>query len=259
MVFWDQRTFFFIYISQGTWLSYCLLGVNFWDRNPKVVTFYTIGNLNHLMSIVSRCIERSNNGTNTCSRNFSWGHSEFFEPLMTPIWARPRAAPHPSARENNSFITLMISFLTKSNSSISSGNDKNLRKIILIIWILAIITLWFYLFFHRELLDPRFLFSFFQSFWAGAIIIYLIVSIIRWIFLLPSLPLYLLVYFFPDSAHLVFLISMLGIIFSGIIIYQFSEFLWFDEIFANKIENIKIQNAIEKYWFFAVLLWSLLQ
>lgn len=134
---------------------------------------------------------------------------------------------------------------------------KNLRKIILIIWILAIITLWFYLFFHRELLDPRFLFLFFQSFWAWAIIIYLIVSIIRWIFLLPSLPLVFVgVFFFPDSSHLVFSISMIGIIFSGIIIYQFSEFLWFDEIFANKIENIKIQNAIEKYWFFAVLLWS---
>ncbi len=49
---------------------------------------------------------------------------------------------------------------------------------------------------------------------------------------------------------------MLGIVFSGILIYLFSDLMGFDEIFAKQKENIKIKHAIEKYGFYAIMLWS---
>ena len=134
---------------------------------------------------------------------------------------------------------------------------KVLRKTVIILWIFLIIYFGYYFSSHRELLVPKNLFIFFQSFGPIAIIVYIIASFVRWLVLLPSLPLVFVgVLFFPGNPHLVFLISMLGIIFSGILIYQFSEFLWFDEMFAENIDNIKVKKAIEKYGFFAVLIWS---
>jgi uncharacterized membrane protein YdjX (TVP38/TMEM64 family) len=49
---------------------------------------------------------------------------------------------------------------------------------------------------------------------------------------------------------------MLGIVFSGILIYRFSDVMGFDEMFARHAGNDKVKKAIEKYGFFAVTLWS---
>ncbi len=125
------------------------------------------------------------------------------------------------------------------------------------IWIFSIIYLGIWLYLHKEYADPKNLFQFFQSFWSLALIIYILASFVRWLLLLPSLPLVLVgILFFPDQPNLVFVISMLGIIFSGILIYRFSDFMGFDDMFAKNIHNYKIKNAIEKYWFFTVTLWS---
>jgi uncharacterized membrane protein YdjX (TVP38/TMEM64 family) len=103
---------------------------------------------------------------------------------------------------------------------------QTLRKILLVIWMLSVISLAYYISEHREYLDPAHLLVFFQSFGAFALIIYFLASFFRGLVLLPSLPLVLVgVLFFPSSPHLVFFISMLGIVFSGILIYQFSDIL----------------------------------
>lgn len=107
------------------------------------------------------------------------------------------------------------------------------------------------------MLEPKNLLIFFRSFGSAALIVYIFASFIRWLLLLPSLPLVVVwILFFPDNPHLVFLISMLGIIFSGILIYKFSDIMWFDEMFEKHATNIKIKQAIDTYWFFAVMIWS---
>jgi uncharacterized membrane protein YdjX (TVP38/TMEM64 family) len=110
---------------------------------------------------------------------------------------------------------------------------------------------------HRELLEPARLLTYFQSFWAFALIVYLLASLVRWLTLLPSTPLVLVgVLFFPESPILVFLISMIGIVFSAIIIYRFSDLMGFDEYFAKHVENKKIHKLIEKYGFIVIAFWS---
>jgi uncharacterized membrane protein YdjX (TVP38/TMEM64 family) len=49
---------------------------------------------------------------------------------------------------------------------------------------------------------------------------------------------------------------MIGIVFSGILIYRFSDIMGFDEMFARHAGNDRVKKAIEKYGFFAVALWS---
>ena len=40
------------------------------------------------------------------------------------------------------------------------------------------------------------------------------------------------------------------------LIYKFSDLMGFDEIFARHVSNDRVKKAIEKYGFYAVLLWS---
>ncbi len=134
---------------------------------------------------------------------------------------------------------------------------KLLRKIVLIIWIFSIVYLGIWISFHQEMLEPKNLLIFFRSFGSAALIVYILASFIRWLLLLPSLPLVVVwILFFPDNPHLVFLISMLGIIFSGILIYKFSDIMWFDEMFEKHATNTRIKQAIDTYWFYAVMIWS---
>lgn len=86
---------------------------------------------------------------------------------------------------------------------------------------------------------------------------YILASFVRGLVLLPSLPLVLVgILFFPDNPHLVYAISMLSIVFSGVLIYRLSDVMGFDEMFARHSNSKKIQDTIEKYGFYAILLWS---
>jgi uncharacterized membrane protein YdjX (TVP38/TMEM64 family) len=134
---------------------------------------------------------------------------------------------------------------------------KTLRKILLVIWAILVIVLGIYVSSHHELLDPQSLLEFFQSFGILGILVYFLASIVRGLVLLPSLPLVLVgVLFFPDNPHLVFVISMLGIVFSAIVIYRFSDIMGFDEMFEKHTENTRIQKAIDRYGFGVIALWS---
>ena len=132
-----------------------------------------------------------------------------------------------------------------------------IRNAVLGLWIATVIGLAYYVAMHRSLLEPEHLMNFFQSFWSLAIVIFIVASFIRGIVLLPSTPLVLVwVLFFPDNPLLVFFISMLGIVFSGILIYKFSDIMWFDEFFTKYLENRDIDKIIDKYGFWAIVLWS---
>ena len=133
----------------------------------------------------------------------------------------------------------------------------SIRKIIFILWIGVIISFGYYLSQHRELLDPEKLLLFFRGFWAWSLAIYILLSFVRGLVLLPSTPFVLVgVLFFPDQLWLVFFISMLGIVFSGALIYFFSDVMGFDEFFAPYLKNQKIEKWIKKYGFITIALWS---
>ena len=79
----------------------------------------------------------------------------------------------------------------------------------------------------------------------------------RSIILLPSLPLVLVgILYAPDHPHMVYLISMCGIWFSGALVYHFSHLLGFDIMFAKHVNNPKLKNAIEKYGAYIISFWS---
>lgn len=135
---------------------------------------------------------------------------------------------------------------------------KKIRKYTISIWIIVLAIFWIYILNHREILDPKNFAALIQWFWSGAIIVYGLVFLFRWILLVPSTPLILVgMLLFPNSPHIVFIISMMGIIFSSLVIYRFSDLLWFDEYFEeHNHNNKKMEYFINKYWFFAVAFWS---
>jgi uncharacterized membrane protein YdjX (TVP38/TMEM64 family) len=49
---------------------------------------------------------------------------------------------------------------------------------------------------------------------------------------------------------------MVGIIFSGILIYRFSDIMGFDEIFARHNHSDKVKKSIDRYGFGVIVFWS---
>lgn len=134
---------------------------------------------------------------------------------------------------------------------------KKLRKNVLILWIILVVSFGIYIFYHREFLNPEYLLWVFRLAGPWAIIAYIFVSMFRSIILLPSLPLVVVgILYAPDMPNIVYLISMLGIWFSWTLVYYFSHVLWFDELFQHHIHDPKIKKSIEKYGAYIISFWS---
>lgn len=134
---------------------------------------------------------------------------------------------------------------------------KLFRRIFLAVWALGIVLLGYYLHLHGELLDPKNFLEWFQSFGVLTLLVYFLVFFLRGIALLPSMPfVFVGMLLFPGSQHLVFLISMIWIILSSAIIYEFSDIMGFDEAFAKHKHSKKVEKAIEKYGFLVIVFWS---
>ncbi len=90
-------------------------------------------------------------------------------------------------------------------------------------------------------------------------IVYLIISIIRSIFFLPSTIFVIMgIALYPNNPQLVLAISMLGIILGGCWIYFSAEILKIEEVFSKKVQD-KIQKteiSMKKHGFWIVLFWS---
>ncbi len=134
---------------------------------------------------------------------------------------------------------------------------RKIRKTFLILWLFLVISFWWYLLFHRELLDPEYLLWIFRSFWWWAIALYIFISLFRSIILLPSLPLVIVgILYAPDMPHLVYLVSMLGIWFSGTLVYHFSHIIGLDSIFRHHVHDPHIKKSIDKYGAYIISFWS---
>ncbi|MBX9809389.1 VTT domain-containing protein [Candidatus Gracilibacteria bacterium] len=134
---------------------------------------------------------------------------------------------------------------------------KKIRKYIIALWAIVLLCFGIYLFNHRYIIDPAYFVSMIQDFGTGALFIYFIVFLFRGLLLVPSTPLILVgMLLFPENPHIVFLISMVGIVFSSLIIYEFSDILGLDEYYAKHNHSKKMRHLIDKYGFFAVAFWS---
>jgi uncharacterized membrane protein YdjX (TVP38/TMEM64 family) len=134
---------------------------------------------------------------------------------------------------------------------------KSTKKYIISIWILLLVSFATFLIMRPGLIDPKEFVLFIEGFWVWAFLVYAIVFLIRGILLVPSTPLIIAgILLFPGNPHIVFIISMIGVIFSSFIIYQFSDVLGLNEQYDKHVQNIKMRKIIEKYGFFAVALWS---
>ena len=129
------------------------------------------------------------------------------------------------------------------------------KEIVLGIWIVLIITaIVLYLLFPKEF-TANGIKEFIAQFNTIAISVYLLISLLRGLFLIPSTPFVLAgALLFPDKLWLVFSISMVGIVGSGTFIYYAAQFLDFGEKKVKKIN--RISEKIRKHGFWIVLGWS---
>jgi uncharacterized membrane protein YdjX (TVP38/TMEM64 family) len=129
------------------------------------------------------------------------------------------------------------------------------KKVVLAIWIALIVTaIVLYLLFPNEF-TAKGIKEFIAQFNTIAIVVYLLISLIRGLFLIPNTPFVLAgALLFPNNLLLVFIISILGILGSGAFIYYAAQFLNFGEKKAKKIN--KINEKIRKHGFLIVLGWA---
>ncbi len=122
--------------------------------------------------------------------------------------------------------------------------QKYIKPFLITLWlIMVIISLTFY-YFVQEFFVPKNLKIFFIEFYEYFFILYLLISILRGLTLIPSTPFILMgILLFPQYPIFVFFISIIGILVSSSFVYFFSEFLGFDLFFEkhykNKIEKLR--------------------
>ena len=129
-------------------------------------------------------------------------------------------------------------------------------------------TIWFLLvalFLGLTLLFPQWLSresisGFLGQMGAMAIVVYVLLCLTRSLLLLPSTPFILAgAISFPQSLFLVMLISFLGILVGGFLVYSFPSFGSYDELleekYPHKIARLK-QKMHSKYAFWIVSGWS---
>ena len=135
----------------------------------------------------------------------------------------------------------------------------NYRKIIRYLWVLmAFFTLVHYIIFPEKY-TAEFLLEFFQSNSTAVFITYVVLSVIRSVFFLPSTIFVVMgVVLYPDEPFLVLTVSMLGILLGATWIYLAAGFLKVEALFSANTQK-KFQKAeigMNKYGFWIVLFWS---
>ena len=135
----------------------------------------------------------------------------------------------------------------------------NYRKIIRYLWVfMALFTLLHY-FIFPEKYTAEFLLEFFQSNSSAVFITYVVLSVIRSVFFLPSTIFVIMgVVLYPDEPFLVLTVSMLGILLGATWIYLAAGFLKVEALFSENSQK-KFQKAelgMKKHGFWIVILWS---
>ncbi len=136
------------------------------------------------------------------------------------------------------------------------------KIVIYSIWILIIVVLAILYFITPESFSPERISAFIKTFNSEMLGVYIVLSLIRGFFLLPSTPFVLAgALLFPDKLLLVLIISMIGIMLSATALYYFSDLLGFSQRlnsrFSSKVAIWRARFASSKSIFF-IAGWSLL-
>ncbi len=134
------------------------------------------------------------------------------------------------------------------------------KKITIVIWSTIVLTLLCLSFFFPDSFSAESIKTLIQPYEGYALLIFLILSIVRGLTLLPSTPFVIAgTLLFPNQLWMVFWISIIGITFCSILLYYFSSYLSFDKLFEKKfpkkIEFVKNKLNSPKGVLF-VILWS---
>lgn len=118
--------------------------------------------------------------------------------------------------------------------SIEKSKSK-LQRFFYFFWIALVLTIVVLVLLDPKLLEAEYLANFISTFENQILGIYILVSILRGLFLIPSTPFVLVgVLLFPEQPLLVFSISMLGILLTTAALYYYSDSLGFSEKLQNK-------------------------
>jgi uncharacterized membrane protein YdjX (TVP38/TMEM64 family) len=110
-----------------------------------------------------------------------------------------------------------------------------LKKAAYIFWGLTLVSIGILYIAHPEVFSSEYLVNFIKEFKNEMIIVYVIISLVRGFFLLPSTPFVLVgVLLFPENLLMVLVISMIGIVFSSTALYYFSDLLGFSSFLERK-------------------------
>jgi uncharacterized membrane protein YdjX (TVP38/TMEM64 family) len=139
-------------------------------------------------------------------------------------------------------------------------NPPKFKKTFTIVWILFLAACAIFILLNPDKFTPNKIAGFIAQFNSGMLLIYLIISMLRGLTLVPSTPFVLAgTILFSTQPYTVLAISIIGIIFSSTMIYYFSEYLGFGTFLENKYPS-KIRR-IEEYLqkpggFVFVFLWA---
>ena len=141
---------------------------------------------------------------------------------------------------------------------VSVMQSKRVKRTLLITWIGLIIAAMIFYFLNQDDFTPKKIADFLHQYQATLLLIYFLISLIRGVFLIPSTPfVFAGILLFPNQLFLVFIISLVGVTFSGAFIYQFARYLEFDRLISKKQKQLaKVKNGINRYGFYIVLVWS---
>jgi uncharacterized membrane protein YdjX (TVP38/TMEM64 family) len=135
------------------------------------------------------------------------------------------------------------------------------KKILVVIWILFLIFCIGTVLIYPQEFTPQNIAAFLAKFKTSVLVVYLILSLLRGLTLVPSTPLVIAgTILFPNEPFWVLAISIIGIVFSSTMIYYFSDYLGFGDYLENKkpqkIGKIK-EHLQQPTGFLFVFLWSL--
>lgn len=109
------------------------------------------------------------------------------------------------------------------------------KRIFYLLWILFIVFLIVVYIQNPAVATPEYLKEFIQSYGDEMMLVYIILTLVRGFFLIPSTPFVICgALLFPDQLFLVLVISMVGVMFSATALYYFSDLLGFSEYLEKK-------------------------
>lgn len=128
-------------------------------------------------------------------------------------------------------------------------------------WIAAILYLFLIFVIHPDTFSPENISYYIQTYSHHLWITYILCSMIRGFFLMPSTPFVLSgLVLFPNHKSEVLFISLLGVLFSSTLLYYYSDTLGFSRYLEHKFPNQipKIKKILMGKWsFLYILIWSI--